>query len=230
MGLCAVSDLVIAESGTRFGFTETRLGILPAVIAPFVIAKIGESHARALFPGGRRFDATRASGSAWSTRSWRARRRSMQRSTRRSPTSWRPARPPPGRPRRSSARSADCPMARRSGTPPGSSPGSAGPRRPRRGFAAFSERRPPAGSAGARAGRTDGTQPRSRAETSAPSRLAHNGRQTRQSRHGRSLGAEPERGRPRARHLGADGAALDRAGQAARPARRWSLACRVWRT
>jgi methylglutaconyl-CoA hydratase len=60
MGLCAVSDLVIAESGTRFGFTETRLGILPAVIAPFVVAKIGESHARALFPGGRRFDAVRA--------------------------------------------------------------------------------------------------------------------------------------------------------------------------
>jgi len=60
MGLCAVSDIVIAESGARFGFTETRLGILPAVISPFVIAKIGESHARALFPGGRRFDATRA--------------------------------------------------------------------------------------------------------------------------------------------------------------------------
>jgi methylglutaconyl-CoA hydratase len=60
MGLCAVADLVIAESGTRFGFTETRLGILPAVISPFVIAKIGESHARALFPGGRRFDAVRA--------------------------------------------------------------------------------------------------------------------------------------------------------------------------
>lgn len=60
MGLCAVSDLVIAETGTRFGFTETRLGILPAVVAPFVIAKIGETHARALFPGGRRFDATRA--------------------------------------------------------------------------------------------------------------------------------------------------------------------------
>ena len=60
MGLCAVSDLVIAESGAKFGFTETRLGILPAVIAPFVIAKIGETHARALFPGGRRFDALRA--------------------------------------------------------------------------------------------------------------------------------------------------------------------------
>ena len=59
-GLCAVADLVIAEAGAMFGFTETRLGILPAVISPFVIAKIGESHARALFPGGRRFDAIRA--------------------------------------------------------------------------------------------------------------------------------------------------------------------------
>jgi methylglutaconyl-CoA hydratase len=60
VGLCAVGDVVIAESGARFGFTETRLGILPAVISPFVVAKIGESHARALFPGGRRFDAVRA--------------------------------------------------------------------------------------------------------------------------------------------------------------------------
>jgi methylglutaconyl-CoA hydratase len=59
-GLCAVSDLVIAESGTRFGFTETRLGLLPAVISPFVVAKIGATHARALFPGGRGFDAVRA--------------------------------------------------------------------------------------------------------------------------------------------------------------------------
>jgi methylglutaconyl-CoA hydratase len=60
IGLCAVADIVIAESGTRFGFTETRLGILPAVISPFVVAKIGESEARALFPTGRRFDAIRA--------------------------------------------------------------------------------------------------------------------------------------------------------------------------
>jgi methylglutaconyl-CoA hydratase len=60
MGLCAVADVVVAEAGARFGFTETRLGILPAVISPFVISKIGESHARALFPGGRRFDAFRA--------------------------------------------------------------------------------------------------------------------------------------------------------------------------
>jgi methylglutaconyl-CoA hydratase len=59
-GLCAVSDIVIAEAGAKFGFTETRLGILPAVISPFVVARIGETHARALFPGGRRFDAFRA--------------------------------------------------------------------------------------------------------------------------------------------------------------------------
>ena len=59
-GLCAVADLVIAEAGAKFGFTETRLGILPAVISPFVIAKIGETHARAVFAGGRRFDAIRA--------------------------------------------------------------------------------------------------------------------------------------------------------------------------
>jgi methylglutaconyl-CoA hydratase len=60
MGLCAVADVVVAEAGARFGFTEARLGILPAVIAPFVIAKIGESHARSLFPSARRFDAIRA--------------------------------------------------------------------------------------------------------------------------------------------------------------------------
>src|SRR4029453_5287393 len=59
-GRWAVADVVVAEAGARFGFTETRLGILPAVISPFVIAKIGESHARALFPGGRRFDARAA--------------------------------------------------------------------------------------------------------------------------------------------------------------------------
>jgi methylglutaconyl-CoA hydratase len=41
LGLGAVADVVIAEAGTKLGFTETRLGILPAVISPFVIAKIG---------------------------------------------------------------------------------------------------------------------------------------------------------------------------------------------
>jgi methylglutaconyl-CoA hydratase len=60
MGLCAVADVVLAAAGTRFGFTETKLGILPAVIAPFVLRKIGEGHARALIPSGERFGAERA--------------------------------------------------------------------------------------------------------------------------------------------------------------------------
>jgi methylglutaconyl-CoA hydratase len=60
MGLCAVSDIVVATADARFGFTETKLGIIPAVISPFVVAKIGESHARALFVTGQRFDAERA--------------------------------------------------------------------------------------------------------------------------------------------------------------------------
>jgi methylglutaconyl-CoA hydratase len=60
MGLCAVADVVLAAAGTTFGFTETKLGIMPAVISPFVLAKIGETHARALFPPGARFDAERA--------------------------------------------------------------------------------------------------------------------------------------------------------------------------
>ena len=60
MGLCAVSDVVLATADTTFGFTETKLGILPAVIAPFVLAKIGESAARAHFPTGERFGAERA--------------------------------------------------------------------------------------------------------------------------------------------------------------------------
>ncbi len=59
-GLVAVCDSVVAASDATFGFTEVRLGILPAVIAPFVIAKIGESACRELFLTGARFDAARA--------------------------------------------------------------------------------------------------------------------------------------------------------------------------
>lgn len=60
-GLCAVGDAVVAEETAVFGFTETKLGIIPATISPFVIAKIGASHARRLFLTGERFDALRAS-------------------------------------------------------------------------------------------------------------------------------------------------------------------------
>ena len=62
MGLCAAADIVVATADTTFGFTETKLGILPAVISTFVIPKIGESHARALFLTGERFGADRARG------------------------------------------------------------------------------------------------------------------------------------------------------------------------
>ncbi len=60
MGLCAASDIVVATADATFGFTETKLGIIPAVISTFVVPKIGESNARALFATGERFDAARA--------------------------------------------------------------------------------------------------------------------------------------------------------------------------
>ncbi|MEO9170810.1 MAG: enoyl-CoA hydratase-related protein [Candidatus Baltobacteraceae bacterium] len=59
-GLAAVCDVAIASDETIFGFTEVKLGIIPAVISPFVLAKIGMSHARALFLTGERFNAERA--------------------------------------------------------------------------------------------------------------------------------------------------------------------------
>lgn len=59
-GLVAASDIPVAALGTQFGFTEVRLGILPAVISPYVIGKIGESAARELFLTGERFEAVRA--------------------------------------------------------------------------------------------------------------------------------------------------------------------------
>jgi methylglutaconyl-CoA hydratase len=59
-GLVAVCDMVVAEEQTIFGFSEVRLGIVPAVISPFVVAKIGRSAARELFLTGARFPAVRA--------------------------------------------------------------------------------------------------------------------------------------------------------------------------
>ena len=59
-GLAAVCDIVIAARDAIFGFTEVRLGIVPAVISPFVVAKVGRSAARELFLTGARFSAARA--------------------------------------------------------------------------------------------------------------------------------------------------------------------------
>jgi methylglutaconyl-CoA hydratase len=59
-GLVAASDIAIAAESAMFGFTEVRLGLVPATVAPHVIEKIGAGHALPLFLTGERFDAQRA--------------------------------------------------------------------------------------------------------------------------------------------------------------------------
>lgn len=59
-GLAAVCDIVVAADDATFGFTEAKLGILPAVISPYAVAKIGVSAARELFLTAARFSAGRA--------------------------------------------------------------------------------------------------------------------------------------------------------------------------
>ena len=58
-GLAACSDVAIAAADAIFGFSEVKLGIIPAVISPFVLPKIGQ-HARRYFLTGERFDAQTA--------------------------------------------------------------------------------------------------------------------------------------------------------------------------
>lgn len=60
MGLVACCDIVIAVDTAQFGFTEVRLGIVPAVISPYSLAKIGERAARRFFLTGELFDANQA--------------------------------------------------------------------------------------------------------------------------------------------------------------------------
>jgi methylglutaconyl-CoA hydratase len=59
-GLVACADVVVASGDAVFGFTEVRLGIIPAVISPFVLRKIGPAAARRYFLTGERFDAQTA--------------------------------------------------------------------------------------------------------------------------------------------------------------------------
>lgn len=59
-GLAAVADVVVASSTATFGFTEVKLGLAAAIIAPYVLAKIGPSAARELLLTGRRFTAEEA--------------------------------------------------------------------------------------------------------------------------------------------------------------------------
>jgi len=59
-GLACVCDVALAADGTRFGLTETRLGLIPATIGPYVLARLGEGPARRIFMSARIFDATEA--------------------------------------------------------------------------------------------------------------------------------------------------------------------------
>ena len=59
-GIVAAADIVIAEKETKFAFTEVRLGLTPATISPFVVAKIGHTAAKELMLTGRRFTADEA--------------------------------------------------------------------------------------------------------------------------------------------------------------------------
>ena len=60
LGLISVSDTVIVSQNSKFGLTETRLGLIPATIGPFVIKKLGESFGRNVFFSGKIFDANLA--------------------------------------------------------------------------------------------------------------------------------------------------------------------------
>jgi methylglutaconyl-CoA hydratase len=59
-GLVAVCDIVVAADDAVFGFSETRLGLVPAIVSPFVLRRIGVGAARELFLTGARFGAARA--------------------------------------------------------------------------------------------------------------------------------------------------------------------------
>jgi methylglutaconyl-CoA hydratase len=59
-GLTACADIAVAGEDAVFGFSEVRLGIIPSVISPFVLARIGPAAARRYFLTGERFDAATA--------------------------------------------------------------------------------------------------------------------------------------------------------------------------
>ncbi|MDX6398088.1 MAG: methylglutaconyl-CoA hydratase [Gaiellaceae bacterium] len=59
-GLVACADIAVAEDSAVFAFSEVKLGIIPAVISPYALAKIGQSAARRYFVTGERFDAATA--------------------------------------------------------------------------------------------------------------------------------------------------------------------------
>ena len=55
VGLACVCDFVISSSNVKFGFTETRLGLIPSTIGPYVVGKMGEAKAREVFMSAKIF-------------------------------------------------------------------------------------------------------------------------------------------------------------------------------
>ncbi len=60
VGLCCVADKVFAVEDAKFGLTETKLGLIPATIGPYVVARMGGGNARQVFMSSRAFDAVEA--------------------------------------------------------------------------------------------------------------------------------------------------------------------------
>lgn len=60
IGMMSVCDVAIAQDDARFGLTEVRLGLIPATISPYVLARMGEGKARRVFMSARLFDAAEA--------------------------------------------------------------------------------------------------------------------------------------------------------------------------
>ncbi|WP_341366730.1 crotonase/enoyl-CoA hydratase family protein [Yoonia sp. BS5-3] len=60
VGMACICDMVIAADHVKFGLTETKLGLIPATIGPYVLARMGEARARQVFMSGRIFDAGEA--------------------------------------------------------------------------------------------------------------------------------------------------------------------------
>ncbi|MGB1388004.1 MAG: enoyl-CoA hydratase-related protein, partial [Paracoccaceae bacterium] len=60
LGLMSVCDVAVGVETAKFGFTETRLGLIPANIGPYVVARMGEARARRVFMSSRIFDAQEA--------------------------------------------------------------------------------------------------------------------------------------------------------------------------
>jgi methylglutaconyl-CoA hydratase len=60
IGMMAVCDIIIADEGAKFALTETKLGLIPATISPYVVRRMGEGKARTVFMNGKIFNAQKA--------------------------------------------------------------------------------------------------------------------------------------------------------------------------